>query len=88
MTENKKWLVNLNSSKKTSVKIANSSYLAAKGISDILIKKKDGASALIEKLLYVPGIKCNLLSIDQLVEKVFKVPINGDVLQLFDKGIS
>jgi len=51
---------------------------------------KDGRNALIEKVLLVPGMKCNLLSIGQLIEKGFSVTmqgntLNGNTLNLYDK---
>ncbi|MCI30479.1 retrovirus-related pol polyprotein from transposon TNT 1-94, partial [Trifolium medium] len=39
---------------------------------------------MIEKVLYVSGMKCNLMSVGQLLEKGFKVVLEGETLKLFD----
>lgn len=64
MIGQKEWLIKLGSSNKTGVKLANNTYLAAEGICDIIIKRKDERNALIVKVLFVLGLKCNLLSIE------------------------
>lgn len=46
-------------------------YLAAECMCDIVIRRKDGKNALIEKVLYVLGMMCNLLVIGKLVENGF-----------------
>lgn len=46
----------------------------------MVIKRKDGKNALIEKVLFVSGIECNMLSIEQLVEKDFSLTMTGDAL--------
>jgi hypothetical protein len=79
----KEWLINFDSSRKINVRLADRRNLASKGIVDIAIKMKDGKNALIEKVLYVPGMKCNLLSIGQLIEKGFSVTMKGNILHLY-----
>lgn len=39
---------------------------------------------MIKDVLYVPGMKCNLLSIRQLVEKGFLVVMKDGAFELFD----
>ena len=39
---------------------------------------------MIKYVLFVPGMKCNLLSVGQLVEKGFSVVMKDEVLKLFD----
>ncbi len=70
---------------KTNVKLTDSINLVSEGIGDITIKMKDGRNPLIEKVLLVPGMKCNLLSIGQLIEKGFSVTMQGNTLYLYDK---
>jgi hypothetical protein len=84
MTGNKEWLTNLDTSKKTNVKLADSRSLASKGIGNVLIRRSGGKKVVIENVLYVPGMSCNLLSIGQLVEKGFSIKIDRDSLKLFD----
>lgn len=52
---------------------------------DVLISKKDGSNALLSDVLFVPGMKSNLVSIGQLVEKGFKLKCEEGVLELFDQ---
>ncbi|MCI46907.1 hypothetical protein A2U01_0068148, partial [Trifolium medium] len=84
MTGNRDWLSELHVSKKTNVKLADCRNLVAEGIGNVIIKRNDGKKAVIENVLYVPGMKCNLMSIGQLVEKGFTMKIDKDSLKLFD----
>ena len=54
---------------KNMVKFVNDNTLAAEGIEDVMIMRKDGKRSVISNVLYIPGMKSNLLSIGQLVEK-------------------
>ena len=48
---------------KNMVKFANGNILAAEGIVDVLIMRKDGKRSVISNVLYIPDMKSNLLSI-------------------------
>jgi len=63
MTSKKEWLSEFDDSKKTSVRLANSRGMKAQGMGNVTIHGKDGKKAVIEKVLYVPSMKCNLLSV-------------------------
>lgn len=54
---------------KNKVKFANDNTLAAEGISDVLIMKKDGKISVTSNVLYTPDMKNNLLNIGKLFEK-------------------
>ncbi|XP_050902078.1 uncharacterized protein LOC127110544 [Lathyrus oleraceus] len=69
MTGRKAWLVDFDESKKSKVKLADNNLLQAEGTDNIVIQRSNGAKALIKDILYVPRMKCNLLSVGQLVEK-------------------
>lgn len=84
MTDRKVWLVDFDDSKKSKVKRADNSSLQAEGTGNIVIQRSNEAKALIKDVLYVPGIKCNLLSVGELVEKGFSVVIKDEALELFD----
>lgn len=84
MTAHREWLTSFDNSKKTSIKLADNRKLAAEGIGNIVIRGNDGKRVIIEKVLYVPEMNCNLMSIGQLVEKGFSVTMDGDSLKLFD----
>ena len=62
---------------KNMVKFANDNTLAAEDIGDVLIMRKDGKRSVISNVLYIPGMKNNLLSVRQLVEKNCKVLIEN-----------
>ena len=85
MIGHREWLINFDSSRKTNVRLVDNKNLVSEGIGDIAIKMKDGRNALIEKVLLVPGMKCNLLSIGQLIKKGFSVTMQGNILNLYDK---
>ncbi|GAU12912.1 hypothetical protein TSUD_73980 [Trifolium subterraneum] len=77
MTSNKEWLVNYDSSKKSTIRFADSRTVKSEGIGDMLIKGKDGNQVLITGVMYVPDVPSNILSIEQLVEKAH---ISEDVI--------
>lgn len=80
----KAWLVDFEESKKINVKLVDNSLLQAKGIGNIVIQRSNDVKALIKDVLYVLGMKCNLLSVGQLVEKGFLVVMKDGALELFN----
>lgn len=84
MTCHKEWLTDFDSRKTSKIRFADHSSVMAKGAGNVAIKRSDGKTALIESVLYVPEMKCNLLSLGQLVEKGFKVILHQDCLEMFD----
>ena len=54
-------------------KLTDNSSLQEEGTSNIVFQMSNGGKVMIKDVLYVPGIKCNLLSVGQLVEKCFSV---------------
>jgi hypothetical protein len=85
MTGRRDWLKSIDTSKKTRVKLADSSYLVAKGMGNIAIQRKDGEEVVIEKVLYIPDMDCNLMSVGQLIENGFSLTIEDEVLKLYDQ---
>ena len=75
MSGRKDWFVNIKPLMKNMVKFINDNNLAAEGVGDVLIMRKDGKRSVISNVLYIPGMKSNLLSIGKLVEKSYKVLI-------------
>lgn len=86
MTVRKEWFVKINQSIKNKVKFANDSTLAAEGISDVLIVKKDGKKLLISNMLYITGMNNNLLSTSQRIEKNHKGIIEDKMMSVFDSN--
>jgi hypothetical protein len=78
MTGRREWLKNLDTSKRTKVKLADSSYLVAEGMGNIAAQRKDGNEVLIEKILYIPYMNFNLMSVEQLIEKGFSLTIKDE----------
>lgn len=86
LTGNRQWLINYDSSKESRIRCADDEYLVAEGMGDVLVKLKDGGTVLIENVWYVPGMKSNLMSVGQLLEKGYSVTMRDAVLQLFDNS--
>ncbi|XP_006595218.1 uncharacterized protein [Glycine max] len=85
MVGRKDWLIDLDTSKKTQIKLADSKALTVEGMGNIVTKRKDGKVALIENVPFVPGMKCNLMSVGQLIEKGFLVIMKLDYLEMYDQ---
>ncbi|CAJ2637099.1 unnamed protein product [Trifolium pratense] len=86
MTGHRDWLIRFDQSKKSTVRLADNSSIQAMGTGDMVIKRSNGDSAVIEEVLYVPGMGCNLLSVGQLIEKGFSVIIKDEYFELFDSA--
>ena len=84
MTDHKEWLSDFDASRRLKIRLANSRTLAAEGKGNIVIQRKYGKATLIENVLFVPGMKCNLGSVRQLVEKGFSIITKHDFWKLFD----
>ena len=77
-------MADFDESKKSKVKLADNSSLQAEGTGNIVFQMSNGGKDMIKDALYVPGIKCNLLSVGQLVERSFSIFMKDGVLRLFD----
>ncbi|XP_073224742.1 uncharacterized protein [Cicer arietinum] len=86
MTGRKDWFVKINQAMRSRVKFADDTTLAADGIGDVLIMRRDGGHSLIKDVLYIPGIKCNLLSIGQLLERNYMIQMENKVLRVLDQN--
>ncbi|XP_050896104.1 uncharacterized protein LOC127102817 [Lathyrus oleraceus] len=84
MTFQKVWLADFDSSNKSKVKLADNSSLQAEGTGDIVFQRSDEGKAMIKDVLYVPRMKCNLLSVGQLIEISFSVIMKDGALELFE----
>ena len=56
----------------------------AEGMGKFVIRRKNSKASMIEEVLFVLGMKCNLMGIGQLIEKGFLVVMKESDLQLFD----
>ncbi|XP_019442233.1 PREDICTED: uncharacterized protein LOC109346948 [Lupinus angustifolius] len=85
MTGKKGWFTTLDESTKSQVKFADHSAVSAEGIGKVMIKRRDGKSAYISNVLYVPKMKSNLLSLGQLLEKGYTMEMKDGMMKVFDK---
>ncbi|XP_050918917.1 uncharacterized protein LOC127136402 [Lathyrus oleraceus] len=84
MTSQKVWLVDFDLSKKSKVNLVDDSSLQVEGTGNIVIQRNNGGKAMMKYVLNVHGIKCNMLSVEQLVKKGFSVIMKDGALELFD----
>ena len=55
------------------------------GKGDVAFLTRKGEKKTISDVYYVPGMKCNLLSIGQLVQKGYNIFFEDDVCTIMDK---
>src|ERR1043165_2035881 len=53
---------------------------------NVKVKVKNGKNVLIKDVWYVLGIKSNLMSVSQLIEKGFSVVMKNNFLKLYDSN--
>ncbi|XP_017434593.1 uncharacterized protein LOC108341418 [Vigna angularis] len=83
--DERKWLVNFDETKKIKGKFVDNNTLMVEGMGDLIINRKNGSQAIISSVLFVPAMKCNLLSVGQLVERGYTVIMgNSDRVELLD----
>jgi len=86
MTGNKVWLREVEPRRNTKVKLADHRTLTAEGMRKIVIEGKNRKIAIIEDVLYVPGLQCNLFNVGQIIQKGYSVTMKDNSLKLFDKN--
>lgn len=77
MSGRKDWFIEMDHSIKSRVRFADDRTMKVEGVGKVKVKKKDGYVCFISSVLYVPGMKSNLLSIGQLLEKGYKMVLKG-----------
>ena len=85
MTRNKEWLREVDPGRNRKVKVPDHRTLIAEGMGNIAIERKNGKMAIVEEVLYVSGMQCNLLSVGQFIQKGYSVIMKDNTLKLFDK---
>ena len=85
MIGNKTWLREVDPGRNTKVELADHIVLVAEGMGKISIEGKNEKMAIIEEVLYVPEMQCNLLSVGQFIQKGYSVIMKDNTLKLFDK---
>ncbi|PNY15026.1 hypothetical protein L195_g011716 [Trifolium pratense] len=86
MTGRRDWFSIFNQSHKNEVKFANDSTLNSEGVGVVCIRSKNGEQSFVNDVLYIPGMKCNLLSIGQLIEKNYMIAIEDGIMKVMDSN--
>ncbi|XP_019433446.1 PREDICTED: uncharacterized protein LOC109340262 [Lupinus angustifolius] len=84
VTGHREWLVNFDERKKSNVRFADNRMIQAEGTGDVLINRKDGKHAMITDVFYVPNMKNNLISMEQLLERGFSMGLIDGSLEVYD----
>ena len=86
MTGNKELFGKLDSSIHTEVKLGNDSKVTVNGEGDVPIFDRSGKRRTVEDVYYVPGLKCNLISVGQLMDKDYEVRFKRKVCTILDNS--
>jgi len=73
---------------KSQVTLGTDSKIFVMGKGEVKIFTKKGERKTIADVYYVPGMRCNLLSIEQLVQKGYNVFFENDVCTIMDRAPS
>ena len=84
MTRNIALFSALDKNVKSEVTLGTDSKVSVMGKGEIKILSKQGERKTITDVYYVPGMRCNLLSIGQLVHKGYNVFFKNDVCTIMD----
>src|ERR1051325_8634738 len=84
LTGNKQWLIDFDSRRRTKIKCVDDKYLNAEGMGNVRFKVKNGKNILIKDVWYIPGIRSNMISVGQLIEKCFSIVMKDNLLKLYD----
>ncbi|XP_019414586.1 PREDICTED: uncharacterized protein LOC109326350 [Lupinus angustifolius] len=85
MIDKKDWFTTLDESRKNKIKFADHSVVFVEGIGKVMIHRRVGKKTYILNVLYVPKMKSNLLSLEQLLEKGYTMEMKDGMLKVFDK---
>eukprot|EP00253_Pinus_taeda_P006975 PITA_06975 len=84
MTGNIAMFANLDEDVKSEVTTGTDTKIAVKGKGSVSIRARNGEHMTVPEVYYVPGLKCNLLSIGQLIEKGYNVLFKADMCTIRD----
>lgn len=74
----------LNENHHTTVSFGDSSTVSVRGKGDIHLKTRNGFVETISDVLYVPSLKCNLLSAGQLQENGYVITIQKGACEIYE----
>lgn len=85
ITGRKDWFVELDFSIRSRIRFVDDrTTVKVEGVGKVMIRKKDGSLCFITGVLYVPGMKSNLLSIGQLLEKGYRMVLEDKAMKVYD----
>ena len=84
MTGNIAMFANLDENVKSDVTIRTDSKVFVMGKGKVSILTRKGEQKFVPDVYYVPGLKCNILSIRQLLNKGYNVFFKYDVCTIMD----
>lgn len=79
-------MIDFDSRRRKKIRYVDDKYLNAEAMGNVKVKVKNGKTVLIKDVWYVPGIKSNLMSVGQLIEKGFSVVMKDNFLKLYDSN--
>ncbi|GKU93614.1 hypothetical protein SLEP1_g7191 [Rubroshorea leprosula] len=85
MSGKRELFADLDESFRTKVKFADDRTIPITGKGRILINLKNGDHKYISDVFYVPGMKSNLLSVGQLLEKGYVMSLRDDQFSILDE---
>ena len=69
---------------KSQITLGTNSKVSVMGKARVIVLTKKGERRSISDVYYVPGMKCNLLSIGQLIQKGYNVFFEDDVCTIME----
>jgi len=67
MTRRKDWFIKLDDTSHGKIRFANDSSLNLEGVGGVVLRDSDDREVVVDGVLYMPGLKPNLLSLGQLL---------------------
>ena len=84
MTRNIAMFSNLDEDVKSKVTTRTDTMISVKGKGKVSILARNGEHKFVPDVYYVPGLKCNLLSVGQVINKGYNVFFKNDVCTIMD----
>ncbi|XP_047179813.1 uncharacterized protein LOC124846575 [Vigna umbellata] len=85
MTGRKDWFMGIQGVAQEKIRFADNRSLVAEGTGRVVLRDAGGKELTIEEVLYVPGLKSNLLSLGQLLQKGYVMKMENNSLSIFDQ---
>jgi hypothetical protein len=85
MTGNKDLFSSIDNSFQSEVKLENDCKVTVNGKGVVPVYTKNNQRRNIDGVYFVPGLKCNLISVGQLLEKKYIVFFKNKVCTIYDK---